>query len=191
MSGPSEKALQDALFRQKLQDFGRREQGQPPQAPRADLMASVDRIEEHEHRYATTIILLGYGGFFALWASTAGEMPKSWFGVAGLLMAFSLLVFILHSIAQTVAVGNALRRAGPRHDPAFDPNKAIDEVNQAIDRVNRWWLPAFLLSATTGLVAAAILLWFFAIAVMANEWQEPQAAAAQATVVEAPSPAQR
>lgn len=191
MSGPSEKAAQDALLRQRLQAFERNRQGLPPPSLPAELLAKVERMEEHEQRYANTILLLGYGGFFALWASTAGEMPRSWFGAAGLLMAFSLLVFILHTLARTVAVGTALRRTGPKPGVAFDPIKALEEVNQAAASVNRWWLPVFLLSAIPGLIAAGVLLWFFGVAVMANEWQEPKAAAARATVIEAPSPAPR
>ena len=120
----------------------------------------VDDMYERETRYSNTILLLGYGGFFALWSSTNGKLPAWAFGWVGLGMAVSILLFVGWELAKTIVVDKAIRdyrnaqRAGKRVDP-----RAL--INERVDSLNRFHLWVFIPSVVTGLASGFWLLGFF------------------------------
>lgn len=128
---------------------------------------AYERLVDQEHRYATTILLLGYGGFFALWGGQAGQMPKLWFGVAGLLMGISLILFLGFELGKTFAKSKAFHEADRRGQSA---EEAIDLANVYVRRVDRWWLPVFAIAVLTGMSAGAIVLWHFGLHAVRNAW---------------------
>jgi hypothetical protein len=128
------------------------------------------RFREHEQRYANTILLLGYGGFFALWASAAARMPKMWFGVAGGFMVISLITFLSFELAKTFAGSLAISRVGSKEKDGriITPKAALDLAEDWIGRVTKWWPLAFGIAVVTGFSAGAIVLWFFGVNAMAD-----------------------
>lgn len=151
---------------------------QQPQAPPAHYVQlggarpheEDDKFREHEARYANTILLLGYGGFFALWSSTAGHMPKMLWGWAGIFICASLLLFIGFELAKTAA-GSSLLYTFARRGTELSATEQTAQVNRQIDAVNRHWRGVFVLAALLGMVAGGIVIWCFATHALGHEWQ--------------------
>lgn len=131
---------------------------------------AYNRFREHEQRYANTILLLGYGGFFALWASTAARMPKTPFGIAGGLMVLSLITFLSFELAKTFAASLALSREGKpgKEGHKISPQAALTLAEEWMGRVTKWWPWAFAFAVITGFSAGGIVLWFFGVSAMAG-----------------------
>lgn len=126
-----------------------------------------EQLREHEIRYANTIVLLGYGGFFALWATTAGDMPKQWFGWAGVLISISLLLFVIFEAAKTAAVSLGVSHGAKA---GLNENQTIELCDLYLNKVQRIWLTVFLCSLTTGLAAGAIVVYAFAKHALGHAW---------------------
>lgn len=105
---------------------------------------------QHNMHYGNTILLLGYGGFFALWSSTAGDMPKGWFGLAGALMGLSLLLFLLFELAKTALSSHSATTGG-----------GMSGATRMLDRLDQYWQYIFGITAVLGLAAGMIVLVFF------------------------------
>lgn len=115
--------------------------------------SSLEKFREHEQRYANTILLLGYGGFFALWSTTSDTMPKAWFGACGLSMGLSLLIFICYELIKVAAASWARKPS--------DPLAELEATNAAIDRWNKRWPVFFFPAVALGLFAGFTLLFWF------------------------------
>lgn len=111
----------------------------------------LDRWMQHNMHYGNAMLLIGYGGFFALWSSTAGDMPKGWFGLSGLLMGLSLLLFVTWELAKTAA-------------SSYKSTKGADvtETNKVLSTMDRLWAWVFVPTALLGMFAGFIVLCFFA-----------------------------
>ena len=121
-------------------------------------LADLERIREHEVRYANTITLLGYGGFFALWASHSERMPNHLFGIAGVLISASVLTFIGFEVAKVVATSLAVSKGKQLR---LSEAQTVDLVNTKVDKVQSFWLAPFVTSLTTGIAAGGIVLYSF------------------------------
>ncbi|TQD51203.1 hypothetical protein FKV25_01865 [Lysobacter aestuarii] len=126
--------------------------------PRSDAWDQLERHQEREVHYANVILLLGYGGFFALWTTVAGKMPAWLFGLSGLMIAFSLLLFISFELAKTAVSSASLTRSKKL---GLTANQAIDRSNLAVDVINGWQPWIFYPAVITGLGAGLIVLGFF------------------------------
>jgi hypothetical protein len=121
----------------------------------------VQGIRAHHDSYASIITLIGYGGVFALWSSTAKSMLPIWVGIAGTLLAISLLVFVVYEMAKMLFTTNTLRRAdepnavGIRRSPPAQL-EFVKEESRKFDQ--RWHLRAFLWSAVPGVLGGLIVL---------------------------------
>jgi hypothetical protein len=142
---------------------------QQPFLPPSHSGEEDEKFRDHEHRYANTILLLGYGGFFALWSSTAGHMPKILWGWSGLFICISLLFFILFELAKTAAGSSALTFFAKSKEPPT-PSEQTTIVNRRIDAVNRFWPLVFGVSTMTGLIAGGIVVWCFATHALGHDW---------------------
>lgn len=131
-----------------------------------------DKLLTHQTYYANTILLLGYGGFFALWAVCAGKMTKPWFGVSGFLMGVSILAFVLFELAKVFGLSMVAQRIGTRGEDGrpFTEADALEASSEMEQKINRWWLPAFLLSAATGLASGIMVLSFFIDHSLRTDW---------------------
>jgi hypothetical protein len=74
------------------------------------LLKSLAVSYESASGYAKLILLVGYGGFFALWASTKPALTERSIALAGLLMLFSVTVFVLFEIYKMLHGQLSLKR---------------------------------------------------------------------------------
>lgn len=121
---------------------------------REEISAFVNETLEKHSNYTQIVTLLGYGGFFALWAATADKMPDQVFAWAGALIGLSVLVFVAWELYKAGVTGRALVRLG-RGDLSIEEYRALGMS------MNRWWFPVFLLSTATGVVAGALILGWY------------------------------
>lgn len=180
-------AKAEARQREQLAQFERMRQ---PAVHHHDAASQIQALRDDQSRYANTILLLAYGGFYALWASTAGNMPKSWFGLSGILMGISLLFFIGFELAKMIAKSVAFRKGlavdEHGHKRVAD-YEVLFAVSSNIDRVNSYWLPVFIPTLLTGLAAGLIVLFFFAANAMRGEWTYPPPPTEKSAQESAPS----
>ena len=127
----------------------------------------AEKYETEYRHYANLIILLGYGGFFALWSSLAGKMPRTSFGVAGLLMGISLLIFLLFEITR-IGIGSWAMNRAQRIN--LDEYQVLGYLSSQVNKIDRWWLFAFIPSLLLGLCSGAIVLWAFWCNAMQIGW---------------------
>lgn len=166
LRGHEERIRQIAAAQESL----RRHLSSSGQSQHANTEESVLRLQDHESHYANTILLLGYGGFFALWANTAGNMPKGLFGLSGLLMGTSLVLFILFELAKTVASSLGVQRGYKRKLNAAD---TVHLSNRYLDAVQVYWLHVFIPTVLAGLLAGGIVLWHFGAHALNSAWTPP------------------
>jgi hypothetical protein len=126
-----------------------------------------ERYNTENIHYANVVILLGYGGFFALWSSLAGKMSRGLFGAAGLLMGVSLLIFLVFEVSKIGACSWAMQKAEKNN---FDERLTLGHLNATLNKVDRWWLWAFIPAVVTGLSAGGIVLWAYCLNAMQGPW---------------------
>ncbi len=90
---PSFRKIHDHLRRHEsaisqLQDYAKRLAAQPRYIPVQNDTSDVEELRNHEVHYANVILLIGYGGFFALWSTCADRMHPATFGLLGLAMGY-------------------------------------------------------------------------------------------------------
>ena len=130
-----------------------------------ELERWVSEQRTNEERYANTILLLGYGGFFVLWSSIHGRMPNLLFGICGLLALISLLLFVTWELVKTLVSGLATNRA-TKHvggNRVHASNQIVEIMISANDKVNRHWLWFFVPSVIAGLTAGGLLIYSYAV----------------------------
>ncbi len=148
------RSLDQRLRSLEATQASRRTSPSPPARPAVEDY--LDQLFEREQRYANTIIVLGYGGFFALWVATHARMPIFWFAMCGGLMSISLLFFIGWELRKTLGMSVAMRRVAGKSDLVV-----LQAVRDAGRRINHHWSWVFGISAVAGLAAGGILIaWF-------------------------------
>lgn len=126
----------------------------------------AEQQRSDQERYLNTILLIGYGGFFALWATTQSRLSMFWFGLIGLLVLLSLAVFLAWEVVKAAALGRAIgasqaldenkyRRVPPQRVPAF--------VEERTAWIRRLWPWQFATSAALASAALVLLVWQFAV----------------------------
>ena len=142
---------------------------------RADFDQIVKQNWEHANRYATTVVGLAYGGFFALWSPTRSAIIsptcKPLVSAAGALMTLSLLTFISFEIFRmyvTAKQNNALfemrEYSEMVHSLPDMLRKVQDHHNRAANLTalfNRVWNVILPFTVLTGFAAAAIMFFVF------------------------------
>ena len=97
-------------------------------------------------------MLAGYAGFFTLWTQTKSQMSLWMFASTGALISISLFVFVCDEIYKTLSLG------------LFYRGKTVifeNELNQELEKIHKYWLLIFILSAGTGVVAGLSLVFWF------------------------------
>lgn len=132
-------------------------------ANNTDPTKFLDDFAARQTNYTNVITLLGYGGFFALWESTSERMAPFFFGLCGLLMAISLLLFVTWELASMLVTAWAIRKARMPDENGFrmGPAAAMALIGDSNDRLNRFHLWVFVPSVITGVVGGFMVLAFF------------------------------
>lgn len=126
----------------------------------------LDDQEQEHTRYLNTILLIGYGGFFALWATTHQKIDQFWFGLIGAMILISLGVFLLWEVAKAFAfghAGNECRKKDMNGHLVHSPHEYSAIFQRNYDKINRFWGVQFLISASLGFLALCLLLWQYIV----------------------------
>lgn len=126
--------------------------------------SEVDDLRKNELHYANVILLLGYGGFFALWSSCADRMHPATFGLLGLSMGISLLAFVAFELIKTLSnsvIHNKAARKDAHGHRLMSDSEYLRQLRDVGDRVNAKWIWFFVPAVVFGLGAGMGLLIFF------------------------------
>lgn len=136
---------------------------QPRSAPVSN-QSDVEELRNAEIHYANVILLLGYGGFFALWGSCADRMHPATFGLLGLSMGISLLTFVAFELLKTLSSSLVHNEAGERDENGKRRMSNADylrKLRERSDWANRRWIWFYVPAVVFGLGAGVGLLVFF------------------------------
>lgn len=115
--------------------------------------------------YSNVIVGAGYAGFFAIWALTKDRISTRLMAWAALLIAISIVFFVLFEIIKMVYWNIDLHKqakALSRPDQYQELLAAHRTVQTRLALQLRWhWYLFFSVSLLTGLSAAGIVLWVF------------------------------
>jgi hypothetical protein len=110
--------------------------------------------------YTTVTIFGGYAGFFAIWQLSKVFLSKQQVYWAALLILISLLSFVLFEVLKMVlATRSIMSRAAVLQLPVTrnDPKrllKALQSLDEAAQRTNRWFIVAWAVSVGASVVGA-------------------------------------
>ncbi len=147
----------------ELQTYAKHIGSQPRHAP-VQEPNDLDQLRAQEIHYANVVLLLGYGGFFALWGSCADRMHPWTFGGLGLAMGLSLLVFIAFEMLKTVSatmIHNKAARRGPDGQRLMTNRDYLRDLRVSAENVNAYWHWFFIPAVLLGVGAGFGLLVFF------------------------------
>lgn len=109
------------------------------QPPGPDFPALIDKVVN----YHTVVLAIGYAGFFVLWEKADSTQFPLLHGVAGLLIGFSMFVFVVWTLMQMHSLSQALTGR-----PVWVSHEWI----------NRAWPAVFAVTAGSGLLAGLIVM---------------------------------
>jgi hypothetical protein len=111
--------------------------------PGPDLPALIDKVVN----YHTVVLAIGYAGFFVLWEKADSKQFPVLHGGAGILIGFSMFVFVTWTLIQMHSLSQA-----PTGTPVWISS----------DRINKAWPAVFAVTAGTGLLAGLIVMGIWA-----------------------------
>lgn len=133
---------------------------------------AIKRAEERGRAYTQILLLIGYGGFFALWTQTADKMSLWMFASTGLGIIISMITFIGHEVATTYVQSTiTLRcRAAAKDGPidGADWLRKTREAEAALDRHYKW---VFWVTAISGFGSGLALLFWFLWTTVQAAWK--------------------
>lgn len=112
-------------------------------APGPDIPALIDKVVN----YHTVVLAIGYAGFFVLWEKADSKQFPILHGGAGILIGFSMFVFVTWTLIQMHSLSQALTGS---------------PVWISSDRINKAWPAVFAVTAGTGLLAGLIVMGIWA-----------------------------
>jgi len=128
-----------------------------------------ETLYEKSKGYNSAIILAGYGGLFALLASTKDMIPEFWRYLAASLMSVSLLVFVGYVIFSMYLMSTATISLAKRNlleVKSFNEELNVDVSDieskiLAFSRTMIGWHITWILSTFTGVAAAVTMMVFY------------------------------
>lgn len=126
--------------------------------------------------YNNAVIMIGFGGVFALLAVTKDHMPPFWlFTVAGL-TTFSLFCFVFYLVSvmfQFSAIQLRSSRQLLKEITSIQSSANLDTSRMAAQLKSHdarvWvWLVVWVASVFPGFAAGGIMMWFYFFGVLAN-----------------------
>lgn len=130
------------------------------------MLANQSHLFDKGQAYINFVVTLGYAGFFAIWNFVRDLMPPWDMKVVAVLLGFSLIVFIAWTLASMIVIGSTTTALGNILRGSYDSRQGMLEAileqekrNQRVAlKLQKFWLPTFLLSALTGFLAGILLL---------------------------------
>ena len=142
------------------------------QAMNDDAARQVEEYESRGRAYTQVLLLIGYGGFFALWSQTVDKMSLWMFASTGLGILVSMLTFIAYEVATTYVQSTAairFRAASP--DGRGDALAVRRAVKDALAALDRYYKAVFLVTAISGFGSGISLLFWFIWTTILAAWQ--------------------
>jgi hypothetical protein len=130
----------------------------------------TEKAFEKGQAYNTAIILTGFGGLFALLASTKNLLPKVWLATSAALISVSLALFVgfilynmfVMTFALLKSATTQLQNAEKVSRLAGIDTKNIEAAMRVL-KINIWlWFFVWIASVGAGISAAVIMLFFYA-----------------------------
>lgn len=116
--------------------------------------------------YMNIIVGLGYGGFFATWSATKAYLTRKELLTSGLLVLFSLFVFVCWQVffmvfnARNVVRLDVLVKASVAEFPKVRANEELREAKMRY-RLRYAWIVALVLTALPAFGGALVLMYAF------------------------------
>ncbi len=130
------------------------------------LLQLNEKLLSHAVNYTNLILVAGYAGFFAFWASLSDKIPAWMFSLSGFLILLSLVLFIAWEIIKSVWQAFHMRRIGKILAGQKGP-KIIAQYEAAFAsyqiKTTAVWVFFLVPTVVTGLGAAFCLIGFFAV----------------------------
>jgi hypothetical protein len=129
------------------------------------LIQLNEKLMSNSTNYTNLIMVAGYAGFFAFWSTLVGKVPAWLFLSCGLLITVSLTLFVGWEIIKMFWSASHMRKTqsilaqSRRQAVVADYEKAIQKFNAEAQRV---WMAFLIPSVLTGVLAAVVLIGFFA-----------------------------
>lgn len=125
-----------------------------------------EKLLSHAVNYTNLILVAGYAGFFAFWATLSDKIPAWMFSLSGFLILLSLVLFIGWEIIKSVWQAFHMRRisrilAGQKGPQVIAEYEAAFASYQK--KTNAVWVFFLVPTVVTGLGAAFCLIGFFAV----------------------------
>lgn len=132
-------------------------------------MSSADdyyaKAQDRLLQYVNVVVILGYGGFFALWATAASKIPRWALGACGLLIGTSMLIFICQELFVAYTIGSAHQKVGRPNEDGRSRSPAEREaiLTAAWAKTTKYWRGGFLAASITGLAGGLLLIAEYAL----------------------------
>jgi len=130
-----------------------------------DYKDALGAAYSHANAYSNVIIGAGYAGFFAIWALTKDHLNDRQMAWAGLLIAVSILFFVIFEIIKMVYSYFDLEKQAQALSRPDQYKELLAAHRNAQSRIalqlRIQWYFFFSISLLTGLGAAGIVLWLF------------------------------
>jgi len=127
-------------------------------AQNKEAMELLAKIHTATSNYTNLIMAVGYVGLFTLWSELRGELTGIWFAITGLLITFSLLMFIGWELIKMIRGQKAMSKA-LKSGYNLDQIKIVYDEQESLN-AKSW--PLFLWpTVMSGLGAGVVLLIFF------------------------------
>lgn len=130
------------------------------------IMSNQSILYDKSQAYMNFVVTLGYAGFFAIWNLVRSLMHPWDMKLVAILLGSSLLIFIAWTLVAMVAgassvsrVAKALRENSDNREEMLEAVQSADKENLKLGlRLQRFWLPTFLLTIATGFISGMLLL---------------------------------
>ena len=133
--------------------------------------ATMTTYHERTMSYTTLVMFGGYASLFAIWQFTADGMTPNQKRLSAIFMLSSIALFVLFEVYKAFHQSNVMRlyrKSFAKPETRSSLPKLLETTNhyesEALKRglvADRVWSVLFPLTAVTGVIAAAILIWAF------------------------------
>ena len=120
------------------------------------------------------MMIVGYASFFAVWGKLYEKFPLFWMSLAGALMIFSVLIFILWEIYKMIFFSTNLKdlyKISEETSPeTFNQKLKENEISSKkrnLRQLNIWYI-VLVLTAVPGVIAGFMLLYSIFLYIIKN-----------------------
>lgn len=111
--------------------------------------------------YTNLIIIAGYVAFYTMWGSVKNDLPTTWMLLAGLLITFSLIMFVSFEIYKMILTGVHHKKVNAvlQEDGTDGAIIKVKRLEQEFEtRMYKFWLWILVPTVGSGVGAGVILI---------------------------------